>query len=944
MSGRLSATAFPPLTLAQLKAGSSTSPPPPPPPIPTPETLVTLSPPSAKGADDEDSSPLAAPSSEAEEFHQHRHLFLQGHQLHQQDGVDGAGAGAHGDDRDASPGGAGGSLRHPHQRAGAGAGGLGGVGAGAKARKRERWLVTRKTWRYMADAGKLLIPEVLRKGKDLKDYSGEDIVQLDETFQKACDQLQEFVVWEGPLEDPRILLARNRMESGAELIAASLDNLGKQQLEVQEEEEEILGEKKRRGPDRSPSSGSRVSVSDPTAPIHHRQSEREPFHGAVKTPLSGRRGRRQSSSVGSPPPPPAAASAGKGLRPVPQQHQQQHRRSGSAKRRVSSTARMPSFSGFGPGVSSGRSGSTLGLMGASAFDSKLGKVEGERGGFFPSPYGTGMLPQPDYKFSSVSEESSTAATTSSGGSGFHPRLRVMLPVGERPPSGFTQVGRRSLPLGDLPHYTPPNRDSYFQLPGTDILLEELPAAYASDHDREWMSSRRTSSSAADSGLLSPGSQDEMMMMHEHPSSGAGGEDSRSFLERLHHHPLALAGDRTHESGIGSGADSSVGTASLENRKISVTVQTEPMPDEFFRLQEEERRRREEEERLAREAEERARKEEEEMEAAAMGDSVMRYLKMVRRNSKSADHKKADRFRSMNYDPTLRNIKAKYLHSEDLIRGIKHVEIQAGEALVSLLKRCETMVDPTPDSVCSVRKLSQAVSDFSDSIVGSPPRRLSIPLPEEPLVSIADSEKDFFSHLYSGDMPAALEASSVPEDYYHYLESWYRSQKGLQPPLPAVASSASSSVVGPSASITSASTGNIPRTVSTTSISSATSLAAQSLLAQSQQRQQHHAAAGGGGLFIPVSALQNLRASMPSLTSAASTTSNVSRSTSSLGKSQSFLSSVISKPFSGLGTLGASAGGSTGRMLTKKLWRSRSKSQSRPSVAGSLWTPQVGESK
>ena len=38
------------------------------------------------------------------------------------------------------------------------------------------------------------------------------------------------------------------------------------------------------------------------------------------------------------------------------------------------------------------------------------------------------------------------------------------------------------------------------------------------------------------------------------------------------------------------------------------------------------------------------------------------------------------------------------------------------------------------------------------------------------------ERDFFSHLYSGDM-TALEGSSVPEDYYNYLESWYRAQKG-----------------------------------------------------------------------------------------------------------------------------------------------------------------------
>ena len=66
--------------------------------------------------------------------------------------------------------------------------------------------------------------------------------------------------------------------------------------------------------------------------------------------------------------------------------------------------------------------------------------------------------------------------------------------------------------------------------------------------------------------------------------------------------------------------------------------------------------------------------------------------------------------------------------------------------------------------------------------------------------------------------------------------------------------------------------------------------------------------GSASIYIPVNALQNLRASMPALATSASVTSlpSVSRSTASLsiaaGKSpgQSFLSSVISsKPFAGL---------------------------------------------
>ena len=80
--------------------------------------------------------------------------------------------------------------------------------------------------------------------------------------------------------------------------------------------------------------------------------------------------------------------------------------------------------------------------------------------------------------------------------------------------------------------------------------------------------------------------------------------------------------------------------------------------------------------------------------------------------------------------------------------------------------------------------SQAASDFSDSNIGSPARRLSeLPglLPEEPLVPGSDAERDFFSHLYSGDL-GGDGTEGIPEDYYNYLEGWYRAQKSLQPPL------------------------------------------------------------------------------------------------------------------------------------------------------------------
>ena len=120
----------------------------------------------------------------------------------------------------------------------------------------------------MADAGKLLIPESMRKGKDIKEYSPEDLARLEEHFHNVCDQQQvinstqlyfvsfsqpmittksvffmmvirrqrpsrsfllcnknqtkrvsdplpdqqqEFIEWEGPRQDPRVLLAHNRL-------------------------------------------------------------------------------------------------------------------------------------------------------------------------------------------------------------------------------------------------------------------------------------------------------------------------------------------------------------------------------------------------------------------------------------------------------------------------------------------------------------------------------------------------------------------------------------------------------------------------------------------------------------------------------------------------------------------------------------------------------------
>ena len=413
----------------------------------------------------------------------------------------------------------------------------------------ERWLLTRKTWRYMADAGKLLIPESLRKGKDMKAYTNDDLARLEDHFHSTCDQQQEFIEWEGPRQDPRVLLAHNRV------------------------------------------------------PKHK------------------------------------------------------------------------------PDITDGI-----------------------------------------------------------------PKFRLVLPVGQEPPPGYIQVGTRTLPMGDIPEYDSTNKrhDSILQLP-SGLLLQELPAAYLCE--RDWYA--RRSSSPSDSGVLSP--------------------EDFSFEDDLN------AG----ESGVGSGVDSGVGGTKKRLKYRAIGIQTDDMPEEFFRLQEEEKRReeeerlrKEEEARLAKEAAEKAQRELEEAEATMMGDTVMRYLKMQRRTSKTADQKKAERFRGMNYDPTLRNIKAKYLNKEETLPGYKKsIEIQVGESLLALLAQMKTPIDEAGPKKSRGRKFSG--SDFSES-AGSPIRRYSVAEPLLPPVS--DVERDFFSHLYSGDM-TALEGNSVPEDYYNYLESWYRAQKG-----------------------------------------------------------------------------------------------------------------------------------------------------------------------
>ncbi|ROT70624.1 hypothetical protein C7M84_011088 [Penaeus vannamei] len=65
------------------------------------------------------------------------------------------------------------------------------------AKLKERWLLTRKTWRYMSDAGKKLFPEGVNPQK------AEDIPKVEEHFQKINSRSRDFILVPKPPESPR---------------------------------------------------------------------------------------------------------------------------------------------------------------------------------------------------------------------------------------------------------------------------------------------------------------------------------------------------------------------------------------------------------------------------------------------------------------------------------------------------------------------------------------------------------------------------------------------------------------------------------------------------------------------------------------------------------------------------------------------------------------------
>lgn len=65
----------------------------------------------------------------------------------------------------------------------------------ATGEKKTRWLLTRKTWRYMTDAGRKLIPDGVQN-------KPENLEKIEDNFQKLCQNEKKFLIWKRKLSYP----------------------------------------------------------------------------------------------------------------------------------------------------------------------------------------------------------------------------------------------------------------------------------------------------------------------------------------------------------------------------------------------------------------------------------------------------------------------------------------------------------------------------------------------------------------------------------------------------------------------------------------------------------------------------------------------------------------------------------------------------------------------
>ncbi|XP_051862273.1 uncharacterized protein LOC117573151 isoform X2 [Drosophila albomicans] len=87
-----------------------------------------------------------------------------------------------------------------------------------KDKKRERWLLTRKTWRYMTDAGRKLFPDGAHNG------ALENMSEIEAQFQSVCASESRFILWRrkgsfpGATKQRLRILSRHRFNHASHLL------------------------------------------------------------------------------------------------------------------------------------------------------------------------------------------------------------------------------------------------------------------------------------------------------------------------------------------------------------------------------------------------------------------------------------------------------------------------------------------------------------------------------------------------------------------------------------------------------------------------------------------------------------------------------------------------------------------------------------------------------
>lgn len=75
---------------------------------------------------------------------------------------------------------------------------------------KERWLLTRKTWKYMTDAGRRLIPDYMQN----RQHNAQDLKHIEEYFQHVCRSEPKFLPWRRKQSYPGALGASPFRRSG----------------------------------------------------------------------------------------------------------------------------------------------------------------------------------------------------------------------------------------------------------------------------------------------------------------------------------------------------------------------------------------------------------------------------------------------------------------------------------------------------------------------------------------------------------------------------------------------------------------------------------------------------------------------------------------------------------------------------------------------------------